>query len=488
MLFQPLTSSILINPPTPTPSPVPASGCAPGRDGVPGSLVGHLLCGDWATGAPHTLQRLIGGHWPLLTAVLGVLFAAGLAWRWLHRRAWDRHAAQARWLEIIPPVTATPTATVGLWRLLATLLPAPRRWALRPPRLVWEVQANPKGMRCGLWLPPGVNPTAVLRLLQRAWPGARTEQASPPRVNGDRPTAGVSLAIARPEWQLLIDDDRPWRTTHRSSDIDGEDPLRAVYDGLASAGRTGGALLQIHVCRAPRRRVAALRRATVHPERARRTSASGALRAGGLLADGLRWLIIAVLDFVTPGPSRPRSSLQRDPYAAELARQARAKYADAPHLLIAIRATTTGPSKAAAKTAADDITSGFGLLCAHGHRRRLRRPLRSAWSRWVPEAGMRLASVVEVAAYTALPAEPSAYGLPSAASRRRSAGRDLFSARPSTTRPARPRSTPTPATGPVIRLRPAQPATTPPPAPTTGAAPGAATGTASQQPSVWRIP
>ena len=40
---------------------------------------------------------------------------------------------------------------------------------MRPARLVWEVAADPDGMRAGLWLPPGINPTAVVRLLQRGW-------------------------------------------------------------------------------------------------------------------------------------------------------------------------------------------------------------------------------------------------------------------------------------------------------------------------------
>ena len=159
-----------------------------------------------------------------------------------------------------------------------------------------------------------------------------------------------------------------------------------MYDGLASAGRTGGGLLQIHVSRAPRHRVATLRRATVHPDRAHRHR--GTIRTVGLLADGLRWLIITALDVLTPGPSRT-PHLRTDPYAADLAHQARTKYADAPHLLISVRATTTGANRAAAKAAADDITSGFGLLSAHGTRRRVRRPVTVARWRWVPEARLR---------------------------------------------------------------------------------------------------
>jgi hypothetical protein len=162
-----------------------------------------------------------------------------------------------------------------------------------------------------------------------------------------------------------------------------------------------------------------------NPERARRPR--GTARAAGLLADGLRALIIGVLDLFTPGPSGPkRRTGPTDPYTAELARQARAKFADAPHLLVAVHAVANGPTKAAAVAAAADITSGFGLLSAHFTRRRLRRGAVAAAERWVPKTRMSLASIAEAAALAGLPAEPAAYGLPGAASRRRAVTRDIF--------------------------------------------------------------
>jgi hypothetical protein len=48
--------------------------------------------------------------------------------------------------------------------------------------------------------------------------------------------------------------------------------------------------------------------------------------------------------------------------------------------------------------------------------------------RWVPQGRMSLASIAEAAALAGLPAEPAAYGLPGAASRRRPATRDIFRA------------------------------------------------------------
>ncbi|TCB91651.1 hypothetical protein E0H26_25565 [Micromonospora zingiberis] len=396
---------------------------------MPDSVVGELLCGSWGDDATDAVWRLVRDRWPLLLAAVAALLAVRVAWALWRRRVWRRHAAAARWLEITPPVTATPAATVGLWRLLATVLPAPRRWALRPARLVWEVAADPEGMRCGLWLPPGVNPTAVVRLLQRGWPGARAEQTRPPAV----PTTGAVAALAvwptQPEWLPLVEDTTPAPRRGTDAGAPEEDRLRAVYGGLASAGRTGGALLQVHLGRAPAHRLRVLRRAMTNPQQAR--SPRGASRAIGLLADGLRGLIIGVLDIVTPGPSSPRRrTSSTDPYTAELARQARAKYADAPHLLVAVHTVAAGPTKAAAVAAAADVSSGFGLLSAHVTRRRLRRGAVAAADRWVPEARMSLVSVAEAAAFAGLPAEPAAYGLPGAASRRRPATRDIFRAVP----------------------------------------------------------
>ncbi len=411
------------------PPSAPPAACVPGRDGIPASAIGHLMCGDYLIDVPRIVWLFVCAEWPLLLALTVGAVAARLAWVLWRRHVWRVGAARAAWVEIVPPVTATPAATLALWQLLATVLPASRRWTLRPRRLVWEVYATATGLRCGLWVPPGVNPTAVLRALHRAWPGVRAEQATAPVIAPERPAYGVALPSTQPDWLSLVEDaaaptSRRWEYAPPE-----DDRIRAVFDGLAAAGRTGAGLLQIHVARAPRHRVAVLRRASVNPQRARRQR--GGVRLLVLALEGLRALLSGVLDFVTPGPSTTRhQSATTDPIVTEHARQARAKHAAAPHLLIAIRAFTTGPTIAAARSAAADITSGYILLSPHWRPRRLwRAPTAARW-RWVPETRMQLATAAETAALAGLPAEPSAYGLPAAASRRLPASRDTFTAAP----------------------------------------------------------
>ncbi|MBB2943238.1 hypothetical protein FB565_002951 [Actinoplanes lutulentus] len=361
-----------------------------------------------------------------------------MTWRVWQRRAWRRHARSARWLEITPPVSATSAATVGLWRLLATALPVPGRWSLRPARLVWEIRADAYAMRCGLWLSPGITPTAVRRILESAWPGVRVEQTAAPNVAATGTTTTLAVRPTQPDWLPIVDDPptatpRAWGNAQPD-----EDQLRAVYEGLAAAGRTGGGLLQVHVSRAPAFRLRVLYRAMTHPERARRPS--GALRVALLLTDGLRQVLLGVAGVFMPGSSR--TSYQRntatDPYLTELARRARTKYSAGPHFLVAVFATAGGPTKPAARSAAAAITGGYSLLSAHFTRRRLRRGASAAADRWVRPQRMSLAGVQELAALAGLPIEPALHGLPAAASRRRPGGRDVFRAGPVPERRTRP--------------------------------------------------
>ena len=436
MLPESVPTRALFAPSTATPAPSP-SDCVPGRDGVPSSPLGHLMCGDYPLHAPTTVWLFVRREWPLLLALLLAVLAARIGWRVWRQRLWRQAADQAAWLEIVPPVTATPAATFALWQLLATVLPASRRFTLRPHRLVWEVHATLEGVRAGFWVPAGINPTAVVRALHRAWPGVRAEQTHPPALGPERPVVGVVLHSTQPDWLPLVENAAPPTSRRWEYAPTEDDRIRAVFDGLAAAGRTGGGLLQVHVARAPRHRVALLRRASVNPQRARRNRRGA--RVVILALVGLRAVLAGALDFVTPGPSGGHHrSTTMDPIIAEQARQARAKHAAGPHLLVAIRATATGPTVAAARAAAADITSGYSLLSPHWRPHRLPRAATAARSRWVPEARMQLAAVAEAAALAGLPIEPSAYGLPSAASRRLPATRDIFTPPAGSLRHARP--------------------------------------------------
>jgi hypothetical protein len=393
--------------------------CVPGSGGIPDGLPGRLLCGDWLA----DLAAVVAARWPLL-AVLGAAgVGARLGWAVLARRGWADHARRARWLEITPPATATPAATVQLWRLAATLLRAPRWWQWRPDRLVWEVVADAGGTRCGLWIPPGVSGTAVGRIVQRAWPGARIEHTPPPRLPaGSAEVAAHRLVVTQPEWLPLAEDPPPVTPRRRTEGgaADEEDRLRAVYDGLGAAGRTGYGLLQVHISRAPAGRVAVLRRATVDPRRACRPSLTRGLFAV------VAAVVQAALDLLTPGPATRRDGTRSDPYTAQLSAQARLKLATPPHLLTAVYAAAAGPTPGAAQAACADITSGYGIFAAHLARRRLRHPRTVVDRRSVSLRRMFLLSVAEAAAFASLPAEPAAYGMPQAAARRRPASRDVW--------------------------------------------------------------
>lgn len=404
----------------------PSERCTPGTGGVPDGVAGRVLCGDWLGDAGQALAD----RWPMLAILAGVAVALRVGWAIWSRRRWHAHADGARWLEITPPISATPAATVQLWRLLATVLPTPRKLSLRPPRLVWEAEATGQQIRVGLWVPPGVNPIAVTRIVQRAWPGARLSGQPRPRLPLGVPTAGHQLTITQPEWLPLLDDPPP--ATPRNpggTAAPGEDRLRAVFDGLAAAGRTSHGVLQVHISRAPRARVAGLRRATINPHRARRHHAGP---VAGLAFAGLAAVVRAVLDLATGARTTTSSGgrvgqqAERDPYATQLAAGARAKYGDPPHLVATVYAAAGGPTKAAAHAAAEDISSGYGLVSAQLSRRRVRRPHTRINIRWAPVAGMTLVSVTEAAALAGLPLEPAAYGLPAAAARSRTPTRDVW--------------------------------------------------------------
>jgi hypothetical protein len=400
-----------------------AGGCVPGQGTIPDSFVGQLVCGTWLPNN-HGWNAVLR-VWPAATAVVVLLLAVRIGWGWARRAAWRRAAHRAVWLEITPPVSAGPATTLALWRLLATVLPAPGRFALRARRVVFEVHADANRMRAGIWVPPGINPLSVARAVQRAWPGARVAEAALPRLPDRCSVVGRAVTLRQPDWLPLVDLDQP---APHHGDLHGgvavqTDPLRAVYDALAAAGRSGGGLVQVIAGRAPGRRLARARLAMRDPAKARR---AGAARGTDLVLRTVVALLRAVLDLIQPGKpaNTTRPSPLSDPFLAEQARAARAKYAIGPHLQVAVRVITAGPTVAAARASSADVTAGYALVSTVLGRRRLHRARHAARYRYTGEAAMFLATTVEVAALAGLPAEPASYGLPGAASHRRGGGAD----------------------------------------------------------------
>ncbi|MGH8883459.1 MAG: hypothetical protein ACRD0P_39970, partial [Stackebrandtia sp.] len=114
--------------------------CRPGHDGVPDSLPARVLCGQHVLDTSH-IWSFVAAHAPLLAAVAVIVIALRLAWAACRVLAWWHPPTPPKWLEITPPVTATPEGTLGLWRLLAGVLPAARPWRLVPAHVAWEVYA-----------------------------------------------------------------------------------------------------------------------------------------------------------------------------------------------------------------------------------------------------------------------------------------------------------------------------------------------------------
>ena len=401
------------------------AGCIPGRDSVPDSVLGKLMCGTWLPDNSSGWMALLH-RWPYAAAGLAVVIGARTAWAWVQRLVWRAHARRAVWLEITPPVTATPAATQALWSLLVRQLAAPRRLSLRPRRLAFEVYATPDRMRAGLWVPPGFTDLQITRAVQSAWPGARLTRTRPPELPAGLPVHGRTV-VAGTEAQMFVDDTTP------PAELD---PLRALFDGLAASGRAGAGLLQVIVSRAPARRVTVIRRAGLDPTKARRT---GSGRILDVAARGLRGLLLGVLDLIQP--HKPTAGTRRvspltDPYLAEVAAAARHKANRGPHLLIAVRVFTAAPTRAAARSVNNEAANGFGLVSRQLGIRRLHRPRHAAQYRWVAEPAMSVATIAETAAVAGLPAEPAAYGLPGAASHRRSPTADGWRPSPQQTGPA----------------------------------------------------
>lgn len=408
---------------------IPESGiCTPGHDNIPGSLLGELICGTWLPDMPSDWTQL-ADQWPYAAAAFAAAIVSIGLWRYLQQAVWKRTVRDGAWLEIIPPVAATPAATAQLWLLLAGQLKAPGRFTLSPKRLVFEVHATANRMRLGVLVPAGLNPSAVRRTIEKAWRGARVSQTCAPRLPSAMPARAQVLGLRQPDWLPF--------TEEPSSRHDGPDNLHPVFEGLAAAGRGGAGLLQVIVARAPARRVKVFWQAGRDPVKAARRN-TGAMRSLDLATRGLRTFMLGTLNLIqstvtsTSTGSSPRSPQQRsplaDPFQAERAKLARIKGSRGAHLLIGVRMFAAATETGAANANVNDISGGYAAVSAMFTRRRQWRAHKAAVTRWMPAQAMFLATVTETAAVAGIPADPPAYGLPAASSRRRPGSNDTFRA------------------------------------------------------------
>lgn len=399
--------------------------CTPGEHGVPGSLLGKLICGTWAPRTPSAWAHLLD-LWPYAATGLAAVIVAIVAWQQVRRIRWARTNRDAVFLEIVPPVGVSPEHTAKLWLFLVNQLRASKRFTLTPRRLIFEVYARGDRMRLGVLVPPELNPLSVRRAIGRAWRDARVEQAAASVLPSGLPVRGRVAALRQPDWLPFTD---PGTTD--------SDDLHAVFDALAAAGRAGGALLRVSVCRAPAHRVKGFALAGRDPAKAARRR-TGTASAVDLAVRGIRWALLGVINLlhglVTTGHGQTHSSRTgagpqsplADPFQAERAKLARIKGGTPPHLLVGVQVFAAAETAAAARAGVLDIAGGYPAVSAELRWRRIIRAASRATDRWIPEAAMVLATTAETAALAGLPAEPSLYGLPAASSRHRPTTNDTF--------------------------------------------------------------
>ncbi|WP_163506552.1 hypothetical protein [Fodinicola acaciae] len=358
---------------------------------------------------------------------LPYFLAAGaiIALSWLLAKAFltKRARSMAVWVEITVPEALQARQVAALWRLVAGILPAARWWRLTPGHVTFEVHAAADRLRCGLWLPPSVHPSPVMRAVVRAWPGAAASITTPPTLPGDLSVLGRRLRYRETGWDQLREDDKP--STSRTSSARSDDS-HAVYDALVAASNAGAGILQIAVSRPPMRRLGVLREAAG-------TKPQAGLNAtiAKLPLAVARWLLEAVVDLIGPSNSTQLSSQANvkrdDPYTVRLARR---KLAGAPHFVVDVRAAVACKSRRKASTIAADITRGYAVLT------NALLPIpwwfarKAVARRDLPGRMSILTTAAEAAVLIPLPAEPTLYAMPAAPGRQRPASTELWSPDP----------------------------------------------------------
>ena len=257
---------------TTTSSPVPVPpGPAPG-----GPLARYLLHPSQETSrflheAAHALV-LLGLHVGL--PLLPVLALAGTALVLGRRAGAARLARGARLVRVLAPPEVDPAGPATLWtNLVALLRPAWRRFLAGQPHVAFELTAAAGDLDVALWVPGCVPPGLVERVVEAAWPGARTQAvpAVPPLPLG-LPATGGALRLALPEHY-------PLRAEHPA------DPLRSLLGALGGLSEDETACVQVLARPVTGRRLARSHQAAAHRQTGRPQSRAGRL-----------------LDLASPGP------------------------------------------------------------------------------------------------------------------------------------------------------------------------------------------
>lgn len=175
-----------------------------------------LASGQAGSGGPFTgvaLQlRLLATHqWPLIVGVVLALAVPLAMAAWLRarsrRRRIERLAAGGTWFRLIPPAEASPGGGQAFWEALHSLRGLRSRHG---PWVVWHLAAVAGSVGIWLWVPDVIPEDTVMRTVQGAWRGARTEPGGPPAVEAP------ALPSARQMWAERA----AWREARQA----GEDP------------------------------------------------------------------------------------------------------------------------------------------------------------------------------------------------------------------------------------------------------------------------
>ncbi|MFG1873577.1 type IV secretory system conjugative DNA transfer family protein [Sphaerisporangium sp. NPDC049003] len=357
---------------------------------------------DLITDPDAVLDELISWLTAHATQVIGWLAAVEIVTTLVRlvvvRLRHRRFTRGARCVEIFAPPVADMPGAEALWgNLVGLLRPAWKRVLFGQPHLSFEYVFSAAGVRIRLWVPGVIPQHLVEHAVEAAWPSARTSLQiadSPVPLTGQ--SLGGQFKVARSE-RL------PIRHGHTI------DPVRALVGAVVGMPTWQHAAVQILARPATGRRLAAA------------------------LNGGPAWLVRAMLDLLTPGPTYSRLHPQHLRQHAgdratwlEEAAEARAIRDKAlqPRYVVGIRYAvqadqpTTGDTKTAraarrnaVKGRAHAIASAFALYSGHNRLERHRLFLPAAQL-----AGRRLGrgfllSLSELAALAHLPLDVAVPGL-----------------------------------------------------------------------------